>query len=375
MFTHKLLLFSETANTMISYVNRFAEVSDMATARMEKLSGWVIKNVEIFKAGTYSGQPYTEDDLDQMVTNFEALRSGGQFEPVFKKDHSESVENQIGWIVGVRREGSVLLGDLHVTEWSAYDKIESGTWKYLSSEIYPPVLASEEFGIDGYVLRGVAIVSVPKVKGLKGLILNSEIVEDDQGGENVDKAKLIAMLAKLGINFSEEEAAVLTIEDLESKLTAKFSELKGGDEPDNTPGGQPAAGGVQSFGEGQFVVMTPEHITALAQQMASGQKKEIDLFAEINTLKSESKKQKIERQIEGLVKAGKVTPAERSAIELFAEKLEGDTLKEYMDTFEKRVPVVEFSEKGSHTEVDDEDKETEEALKMFGETFSQKTYE
>jgi len=361
----KPLCFSEASQNVIHFFNRFAEVIDSSTSDVEKLQGWIIKNVEVFKAGTYRGVTYSEDDLQQMVDNFKKLKGDGLFDPVFKKNHSELVEDQVGWILDVKREGEILLADIHLTDWYSMEKIREGTWKNLSSEIYPPELSVEEFGIDGYVLRGVAIVSVPKVKGLKGLILNSEILENNQGGNIVDKAQLLAMLAKLGINFSEEQAEALTIEQLESALTAKFAEIK-------APAAAPAV--PAQFSEGQFVVMKQEDIIALAQKINEKDKSQIDLFAEVQSLKAESKKDKIERQVSALVTAGKVTPGEKAEVLAFAEGLEGETLTKFIGTLEKRTPVVTFGENGSQTPGNSEDEEAKQALALFNERYKTKTY-
>jgi hypothetical protein len=176
LFDPRIRIYSEQAmDAMINYCSKFAEVFDMGVSQVESMRGWIVKGVEIFKAGTYRNVPYTDSDLDEMAANFKTLKDAGTFDPVFKKNHSENVEDQVGWVVNVYRENELLKADIHITDWQAYDKIDDGTWRYLSSEIYPPDLAAEEFdGIKGHVLRGVAIVSVPKVKGLKGIVLNSE---------------------------------------------------------------------------------------------------------------------------------------------------------------------------------------------------------
>ena len=154
------LVFSEQKkNEMVHYFAKFAEVRDIKEAsEVSKLTGWIIKNVEIFKVGTWKKRTYTADHLQEMGDNFRSLKDAGTYDPVFKKNHSERVEDQVGWIYDVRKDGDVLLADIHITDWSAYDKIQEGTWKNLSSEIYLPALALDEFGINGHVLRGVAIV-------------------------------------------------------------------------------------------------------------------------------------------------------------------------------------------------------------------------
>ncbi|HDR3524348.1 phage protease [Bacillus cereus group sp. MYBK12-2] len=388
------LCFSEETNSMIQFFNKFAEDVSAEASTIERVEGWIIKNVEIFKIGVYRGQPYTEDDLQQMVDNFQALK-GTLFDPVFKKDHSESVEDQIGWIIDVRRDGELLKADIHLTEWQPYEKIRNGTWKYLSSEIYPPELAQEEFGINGYVLRGVAIVSVPKVKGLKGLILNSEIL-DQEGGDLMDKQQIIAMLAKLGITFSEQEQENLTVEQLEERLTAKFAEQQQQQQPaaGTEPGAatttqQPAAqpgtgvtvagnGAAAAFSENQqFVVMTHDQVLALAQNVGQANQQSINLFAEVQKLTQESRQQKIERKINVLMSQGKILPAEKAQIQAFAETLDENATDAYFQTIEKRPAVVTFSEVGGPAGIGgtEDEQETKAAIEAFKEWQQPKRYE
>jgi phage I-like protein len=368
-FDPRIRIYSEqTQEEMVQYFSRFAEMMDAAPASVEQLRGWIIKGVEIFKAGTYRGIPYSESSLDEMAANFKALKDSGTFEPVFKKDHSESVEDQIGWIVNVYREGDLLKGDIHVTEWMAMDKIESKTWKFVSSEIYPPELAAEEFGdaVSGHVLRGVAIVSIPKVKGLKGIVLNSEIIEI-QGGNIVNREQIEALMKKLGM-FSEEEIKGFSDEE----IFAKFSENIGGYQKPAVvvAPGTPAA--PATFGEGH-VVIKAEDFEAMVQKAAGAEKQSIDLFAEVTALKNESKSQKVERKISALMKAGKVTPAEKEGIMEFAEGLEGEALDKYFNTFEKRAAVVDFSEGGGGQGGSSDDDDA--AWAAFQEMKGKKTFE
>ena len=355
------LVFSEQKKSeMIHYFAKFAEVRDIKEIpEVSKLSGWIIKNVEIFKVGTWKKRTYTADHLQEMADNFRSLKDAGTYDPVFKKNHSERVEDQVGWIYDVRRDGDVLLADLHITDWSAYDKIQEGTWKNLSSEIYLPALALDEFGINGHVLRGVAIVSVPQVKGLKGLVLNSEILEEEKGGVIVKREQVEALLKKWN-KYSEDELKAFSDEE----IFAKFSEVTEGIEiPAATPAA-PAAPAVPAVGQANFsenggqgfVVMSQKDILDLAQSIGSKDQKNIDLFSEVVKLKKESKENKVERKVEALMKAGKVTPAEKAGIMSFSEKLDETSFDAYFATLESRSPVAEFGELGGQTpETEDEE--------------------
>lgn len=374
MKQNQILLFSEDER----HVHFFSDVSDSPV--IEEQSGWMLRNVEIFKTGTYRGQTFTEEDLDQMVDNFTQLKS--TFEPVFKKNHSEDVGDQIGWIQGVRREGELLIADLHLTDWQAYEKFREKTWKYLSSEIYPPALALEEFGINGYVLRGVAVVSVPKVKGLKGIILNSEVLENEEANI-LDKKQIIAMLKKLGMTFSEQEEKDLTVEQLEEKLTHKFSELSDEKKKDGQQGQQGGEGkekkqtSVEQFGEKDgkgMVMMSHDDVIALSERISAADKKSLDLFTEVEKLKNESKESKIRNKVDAFKQAGKVTPAEEEKVIAFAENLDDKQLQTYFESIDSRTPVVSFGETGGQQQQEEED-DTDKAWQEYQELRKPKTYE
>lgn len=75
-----------------------------------------LKDVEIWSAGTFNGDTYTESDLDDMANNHAEI--GAQVKPFVKLGHDK--EQQLlqkdgypaaGWIQNVRRQGSKLYAD------------------------------------------------------------------------------------------------------------------------------------------------------------------------------------------------------------------------------------------------------------------------
>lgn len=370
-------LFSEDLRSdMINYFNSFAEGISPAEATIEEMTGWIIRGVEIFKAGTYRGIEYTDNDLQEMADNFKALKQSQTFDPVFKKNHSERVEDQIGWIVNVEAQGDMLMADIHITDWEAYDKIKSKTWRYLSSEIYPPALAAEEFDdIDGYVLRGVAVVSVPKVKGLKGIILNSEILENQEEGKIMNREQMLKLLASVGVNFSEDEQKELTDEQLTKKFEEtfkSFAENSGGSGEGAAAGsGQQQQQQAQTFSEGGIVQMSADEFVNLSKKFSELEGQVQNFSETVTSLKKDSKKHGIEKRVDALVKSGKVLPAEKDEIMAFAEDLNDAQSEKYFASLEKRPAVVEFGESGGAQGADDDD-DIDATLKAVN---SVKTYE
>jgi phage I-like protein len=358
----KIQVFSEAQEQTLHYLSNFAEMlhaSDYVAeqAGVSQVTGWVIKDVEIFAAGTWKGITYTDQDLEHMVQHFYDLKDAEKFDPVFKVNHSEDARDQVGWILDVRKDGSILTADIHVTEWEAYDKIQSGTWKKVSAEIYLPELAQAEFGINDYVLRAVAVVSIPAVKDIKGIVLNSERWDNDPGqnkykGGDPKVEKFLQFLSEMGITLTDDQKAA--IEAKKADMTAMFAE-----------GAQTVTAPATTFN------ITADQIVALSEKITGLEKGSSDLADKVAELTKNSKQVELDKWFTSLSEAGKVVPAEKEEIMAFAEKLEGESLEAYKKTFEKRVSVVQFGEAGAQQQNVDQ---TDAAWSSFNEHFAQKKY-
>lgn len=366
-------VFSEIQDQTIHYLSNFAEAihaSDYAAekAGVERMQGWIIKDVEIFAAGTWRGITYTEKDLENMVNHFKTLKDSGALDPVLKINHSEDAKDQIGWILDVRHEGELLLADVHVTEWSAYDKIENGTWKKVSSEIYLPEMAEEEFGIKDHILRAVAVVSIPKVKSIKGIVLNSERWDPEPeqpkgGGEKVEK--FLLMLSELGItdvaNMTDEQKR-----QLEAKMKEKGVELFAEFAPSAATAAAPAAP------EQKHIMITADQFVALSEQFSTLEKGNKALADQVAELAKGSKKAGLDKWFNALAEQGKALPSEREGVLAFAESLEGEALDKYKATFEKRPKLVALGESAAEQQQGTD--ETEAVFTAYAEQFGQKKY-
>lgn len=371
----KIQVFSElgSQDQSVLYLSNFAEAVSAGEyvaeqSGMDKMQGWVIKDVEIFAAGTFNGIPYTEKDLESMVKHFYDLKKDGTLDPVFKINHSEDARDQVGWILDVKQDGELLLADIHVTEWEAYDKILNGTWKKVSSEIYLPEMAGEEFGIKDHILRAVAVVSTPKVKNIKGIVLNSERWDEDPGqvkggGEKVEK--FLQMLSELGItdvkNMTDEQKT-----QLESKMKENGVELFA----EFAPAPAAAQGTEQPA---QAIQITAADFVALSEQFTKLDATNKNLAGQVAELTKGTKKAGLEKWFNGLSEQGKVLPAEKEGVMEFAEKLEGEALESYKKTFDVRPKILNLGESGAQQ---DQDKDsTDAAYNAYSEQFGQKTYE
>lgn len=143
-----------------------------------------IKGVEIFSSGTWNGDTYTNDDLDQMVKAFNDNR--GRFRPYLKLGHNEEqtlVQSDglpaAGWIGNVYRVGEKLFADFVDIPNKIYELIENRAYRKVSCEIYWNV------DIDGqnypYLLSAVALLGAdtPAVMNLADILSMYGLKDDD----------------------------------------------------------------------------------------------------------------------------------------------------------------------------------------------------
>ncbi len=143
---------------------------------------WVKKNMakthefdtEIFSVGKFNGDNYTQADIEDMVTNFNALAS--TIKPPLKFGHNEkSKANQhdgqpaLGWVKALKVVGSKIVATFTQVPKIVHDAIKAGLYKRVSSEIYWDYEhAGKTFK---RVLAGVALLGadIPAVSDLADL--------------------------------------------------------------------------------------------------------------------------------------------------------------------------------------------------------------
>ena len=102
-----------------------------------------INALEIFGAGVFNGDKYTERDLDQMVNAFDKVG----FQPTIKAGHQDGQESRatasrafgepsLGYVDRIYRKGSKLLADIRGIPARFADLISAGSYKRVSAEVY-----------------------------------------------------------------------------------------------------------------------------------------------------------------------------------------------------------------------------------------------
>lgn len=135
-----------------------------------------VKGVEIFAAGTHRGITYSEADLDQMVSNFQALAE--TIKPPVVIGHEEQqqlLDNTgipaCGRVVKVWRDGPTLFADFDEVPLAVAKLINARAYKTVSSEVYDDFVDEATGTHHGKALRRVALLGgeLPQIKTLADL--------------------------------------------------------------------------------------------------------------------------------------------------------------------------------------------------------------
>lgn len=134
-----------------------------------------IDGVEIFSAGEWNGDEYTEKDLDEMVRAFNENKMGVR--PHLKLGHDDNqklLQNDglpaAGWVEKLYRKGDKLMADFVDIPAKIYELIENKAYRKVSSEIYLGVKIKDK--VYDYMLGAVALLGAdtPGVMNLKDII-------------------------------------------------------------------------------------------------------------------------------------------------------------------------------------------------------------
>lgn len=128
-----------------------------------------LKSREIFSAGTWNGDKYTEEDLDAIVSNYEKLRD--EIKPPLKLGH-RNLKGQpaLGWVSKVYRSGKKLMADFSKIPDVVARAINKSGYPRVSCEIFPTFTAADGKKYNN-VLAAVALLGadIPAVGNLADL--------------------------------------------------------------------------------------------------------------------------------------------------------------------------------------------------------------
>lgn len=237
-----------------------------AAADLQSITG-----VEIFAAGKWNGDEYTEKDLETIEASFQDTK--GLLKPYLKIGHGDAqkllAEDELpaaGFISNVYRKGKKLLADFTHMPAKIYELIKNGAYTRVSSELFvnfksgdkthpyalkavallggatPAVhtladilnLYSDEIGkratyeitSDSVIAFEMTLISeqnkAQKVNDMKTL----EQLQSENARLEADKASLETENASLEKDLTEAQTALKTAQDEAKKATEKFSAVE-----------------------------------------------------------------------------------------------------------------------------------------------------
>jgi len=331
--------------------------------------GKLLKNVEIFKVGTYRGIEYKESALDKMVANFHYLKAFDIFAHVpVRADHpsmfgvGDIIDKVGGYVSDLRRDGKKLVADIRITSQKMWDKIMEGSYVNRSSEI--GTYDDNNGTIYSPVLYGFAWVDIPAVEGLSPkfsyskdknielINLNNEINMEEEKIEETFPPKEEASEEK--IEESTEEAVEEKKEEVEEKIEENVEDVE--EKKEEVEGSTEEAveekkeelkkeNGVEL----NFDKMFPKE----AEELRKYKEKEFDDF------------------FSKLIADGKLTPAMLDAEKKFAKTLSVEAFAQYKTLKEAAPKFIQFNEE--EVEVESEKSKEDNNAEKGAEDFIKET--
>ena len=173
---------------------------------------------EIFAIGKWNGDKYNALDLQEMVTNFDALK--GTVKPPAKIGHSESQDllkaeglPAAGWVDKLKLVGNKVVATFRDVPKVIKDLIDKKAYKRVSAEIYPSYKDPVSGKTFKNVLRAVAFLGqdIPAVESLSDIVAlykgdNSQefkVYDFDSNAIFAPKCKVQFVGKKYNIKISE----------------------------------------------------------------------------------------------------------------------------------------------------------------------------
>lgn len=189
-----------------------------------------INEVEIFSAGTWNGDKYTVEDLDNMVQAFKDTAETSR--PYLKLGHDDKQDllqedgyPAIGWVGNLYRKGEKLVADFIDIPEKIYELIKNKAYRNVSSEIYWNLSMGEKKY--PYLLGGVALLGadMPAVSNLKDILAMYKSLLQKGAEIKSYQLELDAFKIKKYELVKEEEVMDMTGEE-KDKLESEIKDYK-----------------------------------------------------------------------------------------------------------------------------------------------------
>lgn len=189
---------------------------------------------EIFAAGTWNGITFTGQDLDAIVTSFDALGLSGRVPLKFGHNQDQPLTDgqpALGWVSRVYRQGEKLLADFIDMPTSIYEMVRSGLYKFVSVELLKNVMAGTRnipWVLDAVALLGADQPAVGTLKDLQSLTMARKIAFRSRARVAFQRdTKLFTSGVPKGMEKHEVDAAIKAALDAQkAEFTAQLNTLK-----------------------------------------------------------------------------------------------------------------------------------------------------
>lgn len=201
-----------------------------------------LRSVEIFSAGKWNGEEFTEGDLDEMVKAFEENKD--HIRPFLKLGHSDEQEllkaeglPAAGWVESLYRKGDKLMADFFDMPNKIYQLVMKKAYRKVSCEIYTNCQIKDKKY--KYLVGAVALLGAetPGVMNLDDILAQYRLLADSS--KNLYAAQRESLSIKtysfktetFQTNQGEHSMSKTEREiELEAKLAAIEAEKKAADE-------------------------------------------------------------------------------------------------------------------------------------------------
>lgn len=305
--------------------------------------GKLVKDIEIFKAGTFKGIEFKQSALDKMVANFHYLKSFDIFPNVpMRADHpgfwsAGEVDKIGGYVSDLKRIGKKLVADVRFTKEEMLKKVLDGSYISRSAEIGS--YTDNDGTVYDPILYGFAWVDIPAVEGLSPQFSfskdkNIELINLNE--ENMGEEKQFPPV---------EESEETKVEETEEKEEESTEEVETPAEEKVEAPAEEKKEEVETPAEEKVELSKDNKIMDFAKVFPK-EAAELEKFrqAELSGL------------VEGLVKTGKITPAMQEKELEFVKSLSTEQFAQYKSIREESPAIVKFDEDVTNDGEENQDK-------------------
>jgi hypothetical protein len=272
---------------------------------------------DIFSAGIWKGEEYTEEDLDEMINNFKRFSN---FRVPLKIDFFKNTKTvrhggqpAVGWIKDLKRVGAKLYAHIVDIPKSIKELIENRAYRNVSSEIIHNFSNGGDFF--GKILSGVALLGVEH-PGVENLDEFAKIYQSEFDFSNSDVRSYVVdenleFQSKQEVKKMSEQ--VIAVNDVEVKnLKAEKEQLE-------------------------------SQLKQFQSKFDELETSKVKGDEELNKIKAEKKATEIKHFVSAMETAGKILPAHKENVCAILENLEDTNMVKFSKDGEtKEVSIVKM---------------------------------